>query len=72
MTLPLLLLLPACLAQAVLHQFGVQFTWDLKAKQMGKKALESAQVGCSSSQQRKHMTVAGVGMTAAAAGSSKQ
>jgi hypothetical protein len=35
-------------AQAVLDQFGKQFTWDLKAKQMGKKALESAQVGGSS------------------------
>lgn len=31
--------------QKVLDQFGKQFTWDLKAKQMGKKALESAQVG---------------------------
>lgn len=41
-------------AQAVLDQFGKQFTWDLKAKQMGKKALESAQVGCSSSQRIKH------------------
>lgn len=30
--------------QAVLDQFDKQFTWDLKAKQMGKKALESAQV----------------------------
>lgn len=30
--------------QKILDQFGKQFTWDLKAKQMGKKALESAQV----------------------------
>lgn len=30
--------------QKVLDQFGKEFTWDLKAKQMGKKALESAQV----------------------------
>jgi hypothetical protein len=31
--------------QKVLDQFNKQFTWDLKAKQMGLKALESAQVG---------------------------
>lgn len=30
--------------QKVLDQFGKQFTWDLKAKQMGKKSLVSAQV----------------------------
>jgi hypothetical protein len=32
------------LLQKVLDQFGKQFTWDLKAKQMGLKALASAQV----------------------------
>ena len=33
-----------CCVQKVLDQFGKQFTWDLKAKQMGMKALASAQV----------------------------
>jgi phosphoserine phosphatase len=40
-------LLSAWLLQKVLDQFNKQFTWDLKAKQMGLKALESAQVGTS-------------------------
>lgn len=30
--------------QQVAERYGKQFTWDLKAKMMGKKALDAAQV----------------------------
>jgi hypothetical protein len=43
---PLFVITTCCFPdlQKILDQFGKQFTWDLKAKQMGKKALESALV----------------------------
>jgi beta-phosphoglucomutase-like phosphatase (HAD superfamily) len=31
--------------QRILDRYGLQFTWELKSKMMGKKSLEAVQVG---------------------------